>query len=79
MDAPEPVALEVLDGPFRITGRGDLYVVQAPESLTTSAEIVGRDFMVDGQRRRALGVESFRHEFYPSRWYGLGILFAPAT
>jgi hypothetical protein len=79
MDAPEVVELEVLDGPFRIGTRGDMFVVMAPEGYTTKAQIIGNQFKIAGEVRTALGVESHRATFYPSRLYGIGILFAPAS
>lgn len=78
MDAPEPVALEVLDGPFKIGERGDLFVVVAPDGYTTKEQVIGSEFVVAGETRTALGVDSFRSPFYPDRVYGVGILFAPA-
>jgi hypothetical protein len=75
MDA---VPLEVLDGPFKIGERGDMFVVVAPEGYTTKAQVVGSQFKIAGEVRTAIGVESFRSPFYPDRVYGLGILFAPA-
>lgn len=75
--ADEVIKLVVVDGPFSIAGRGgSLYLVAPIEGVTKVSQIVGHDFIVDGERRRAIAVERFSTS--PAWAPNLGILFAPA-
>lgn len=66
--------LNIIDGPYTITGRGLLYVVTLPPEMSKE-DIVGQEFEVGGERRPALGVERFRTTWRHHPLREVGILF----